>query len=117
MNLAEVCLLTKDVPGLAAFYKKILKTASDCEDDVHQAIKTDGALLTIYNNGEVSDNKNENLFLAFTVDDVEEEYKRLKGIGVKILEPPTTRPWGARNLIFEDPDGNRVAFRSFPVLS
>jgi predicted enzyme related to lactoylglutathione lyase len=114
MIFAEVCLLTKNVPELAEFYKTVLKTTSDCNDDIHQAIMTNGAMLTIYNNGEVSDNKNKNMVIAFTVDNVDEEYERLIGLGIKILEPPTTRPWGARNMIFEDPDGNQVVFRCFP---
>lgn len=29
-------------------------------------------------------------------------------------EPPTQRPWGARNMSFLDPDGNLITFRSFP---
>jgi predicted enzyme related to lactoylglutathione lyase len=112
MFLAEVCLLTQNVIRLAEFYKKVLNTTSDSDDEVHQAIKTDGALLTIYNDGCVSAHRNDNLALAFTVDNVDAEYHRLCALGVKIIEPPTTRPWGARNMLFEDPDGNRIAFRT-----
>ena len=71
MIFAEVCLLTKNVPRLSEFYKAVLQTTSDCDDSIHQAIQTDGASLTIYNNGEVSDHKNENVIIAFTVDDVD----------------------------------------------
>ena len=113
MIFAEVCLLTKNVPVLSEFYKAVLKTTSDCEDTVHQAIQTDGALLTIYNKGEVSEHKNENVVIALTVDDVDKEYERLTKLGINILQPPTTQPWGARNMQFLDPDGNQVVFRSF----
>lgn len=113
MLFSEVCLFTKDVVTLADFYKCILKTTSDCEDEVHQQMKTQGATLSIYNNGDVKDSKNENISIAFTVDDVDEEFERLKQLGVQIKEPPTTRPWGARNMLFYDPDGNLVVFRSF----
>ena len=30
------------------------------------------------------------------------------------LEKPETRPWGARNMSFYDPDGNVVYIRSLP---
>lgn len=113
MKLAEICLRTTNVPRLADFYKSILGVNSDCEDEVHQLIMTEGASLSIYNDGMVREVVNENLFLAFTVDDVDEEYQKLQRLDVRILEPPTTRPWGARNMIFEDPDGNRIAFRCF----
>jgi predicted enzyme related to lactoylglutathione lyase len=115
MIFAEVCLKTNNVRRLADFYKIILNTTSDCDDDVHQIIHTSGATLSIYNDGNVIENKNYNLALAFTVESVDDEYQRLGGMGVKILEPPTTRPWGARNMLFEDPDGNQIAFRCFPV--
>jgi predicted enzyme related to lactoylglutathione lyase len=115
MIFAEVCLLTQDVPRLARFYKKVLKTTSDCDDKIHQAMITNGATLTIYNNGEVKNVKNENIVIAFTVEDVDKEFERLQQLGIKILEPPTTRPWGARNMLFTDPDGNHVVFRSFPA--
>jgi predicted enzyme related to lactoylglutathione lyase len=109
---AEVCLLTTNVPRLAEFYKMVLKTTSDCDDEVHQAIMTTGATLAIYNNGEVINSKNENMIIAFTVDNVDEEFERLQQLGVRIIESPTTRPWGARNMLFADPDGNHVVFRS-----
>jgi predicted enzyme related to lactoylglutathione lyase len=114
MIFGEVCLMTNDVQRLAGFYKSILNTTSDCESEVHQIIHVNGATLSIYNDGKVRLGKNENLVIAFTVDNVDEEYERLIKLSVKVLEPPTTRPWGARNMIFEDPDGNQVAFRCFP---
>ena len=52
--------------------------------------------------------------MAFTVDDVDEEYTRLSAMGVEMIDKPTMRPWGAKNMRFCDPDGNFVVFRSFP---
>ena len=52
--------------------------------------------------------------MAFTVDDVDDEFVRLKSLGIKIIDEPTVRPWGAKNMRFCDPDGNFVVFRSFP---
>ena len=42
------------------------------------------------------------------------EFERLKALGVEIVSPPTTRPWGAKNMSFLDPDKNLIIFRSFP---
>jgi len=33
--------------------------------------------------------------------------------GVEIIDKPKTRPWGARNMSFYDPDRNIVYLRSF----
>lgn len=114
MILAEVCLLTDDVLALSKFYQQVLHTTSDGEDLVHQELNTRGVALTIYNDGQPKNNQNQNMCIAFTVDDVDAEYESLKEMGAEILEPPTTRPWGARNLHFCDPDGNHIYFRSFP---
>ena len=113
MHFSGICLLTKDVRRLSNFYQKILQTTSDCDDEIHQEIHTQGAFLAIlkYDN---TNSGNPNMNLAFTVDDVDKEYLRLIKLGVEILDEPTTRPWGARNMCFCDPDGNNVVFRSFP---
>ena len=112
MCLGEVCLCTNDVLALASFYKKLFGQVNDNQDEVHQTIIEEEVTLTVYNDGTYKDNQNRNICLAFTVDDVDQEYERLKALGVTVLEPPTTRPWGARNMHFTDPDGNHIFFRS-----
>lgn len=52
--------------------------------------------------------------LAFTVDDVENEYEKVLTLGAEIIEPHARRPWGAVNMSFYDPDNNMIYFRSFP---
>ena len=48
----------------------------------------------VYNDGTVKNNQNQNICLAFTVDDIENEYRKLQALGVRIIEPPTKRPLG-----------------------
>lgn len=114
MILGEVCLETNDVIKIADFYRKILNMPSKCIDEVHQVIISEGTTLSVYNNGEVKNNKNQNISIAFTVDDVDEEYERLVKLGVHIIDKPKLQPWGAKNMHFYDPDGNHVYFRSLP---
>lgn len=82
MFLAEVCLLTNDVLRLAEFYKVVLNTTSDCDDEAHQVILINGAgaTLTIYNDGKEKNNSNQNICIAFTVEDVDFEYERLNDL-------------------------------------
>ena len=114
MYLGEVCLETNDVIKMADFYKRVLNIPFDCNDEVHQFILTEGTALSIYNNGKLKNNQNENISIAFTVDDVEEEYMRLLKLGVHIIDPPKVQPWGAKNMHFCDPDGNHIYFRTLP---
>ena len=114
MKIGEVCLLTNDVPKLAAFYKQLLGVENDSQDETHQFILSGETALTIYNDGTAKNNRNQNICLAFTVDDIDKEYEKVTALGVRVIEPPTRRPWGAVNMSFFDPDNNIIYFRSFP---
>ena len=113
MRLGEVGLLTNDVVKLADFYKALLETNNDSKDEVHQTIIAEETMLTIYNDGSAKNNNNQNMCIAFTVDDMDKEYQKVLALGVEIIEKPTRRPWGAVNMSFYDPDRNVIYFRSF----
>lgn len=114
MKIGEVGLLTNDVIRLATFYRSLLGLDNDCMDSIHQTIIAEETMLTIYNDGTWKENNNKNICLAFTVEDIDYEYQRLKDMGVSIIQPPKKQPWGTTNLCFCDPDGNTIYFRQFP---
>lgn len=114
MKVGEVCLLTSDVIRLANFYKMLFQIDNGSNDIVHQFIISEETTLTIYNDGIERKTNSHNICIAFTVDNVDEEFERLKSLGVEIVEPPAIRPWGAKNMSFLDPDNNSIIYRSFP---
>ena len=114
MRVGEVCLLTSDVVRLANFYKKLSNIDNGSDDDVHQFILSEETTLTVYNDGVERNSNPHNICIAFTVDDVDVEFEKLKALDVEIVSPPAMRPWGAKNMSFLDPDGNLIAFRCFP---
>jgi predicted enzyme related to lactoylglutathione lyase len=114
MKVGEVCLLTSDVISLSNFYKMLFNINNGSDDDVHQFIISEETTLTVYNDGKERKSNTHNICIAFTVEDVDVEFERLKVLGVEIVEPPTLRPWGAKNMTFLDPDHNLITFRSFP---
>ena len=114
MKIGEVCLLTHDVNRLADFYKRLLETDNNSNDETHQFILTEETTLTIYNDGTEKNNHNRNICLAFTVEDMEKEYEKVMSLGARIIEAPTQRPWGAVNMSFYDPDNNMIFLRCFP---
>ena len=113
MRLGEVSLLTNDVVKLADFYKALLETDNNSSDEVHQTIIAEETMLTIYNDGSIKNNNNQNICIAFTVDDIEKEYQKVLALGAELIEKPTRRPWGAVNMSFYDPDRNVIYLRSF----
>ncbi len=116
MMIGEVCLETNDVIRLADFYRRLLALAdsNENEDSVHQFIITEGTTLTVYNDGRPKNNQNQNISLAFTVEDVDVEYERLIKLGIPVIDPPKLQPWGVKNMHLCDPDGNHIYFRSIP---
>ena len=113
MRLGEVGLLTNDVIRLANFYKRLLGVENDSTDAVHQFIIAEETMLTVYNDGSAKNNRNQNMCIAFTVDNMDEAYRRVLALGAEIIEPPVKRPWGAVNMSFYDPDHNMVFLRQF----
>ena len=113
MRLGEVGLLTNDVIRLADFYKALLETDNGSDDEVHQTIIAEETMLTIYNDGWAKNNNNQNICIAFTVDDMDREYQKVLKSGAEVIEKPIKRPWGAVNMSFYDPDRNVVYLRSF----
>ncbi len=113
MKIGEVCLLTSDVPRLAAFYRELLGIAGTGDDPVHQTLLAEETMLTVYNDGSPRGRQDGNICLAFTVEDMDKAYEKVVRLGAEILEPPAARPWGAVNMSFYDPDGNVIYFRSF----
>lgn len=113
MRLGEIGLLTNDVVALSDFYKALLETDNDSNDAVHQTIIAEETMLTVYNDGSVKNNDNQNMCIAFTVGDMEKEYQKVLKLGAEIIEKPTKRPWGAVNMSFYDPDRNVIYLRSF----
>ena len=114
MRIGEVCLNTNDVIALANFYKKIFGIDNGSNAEIHQTIICEETQLTIYNDGTYKNNNNQNICLAFTVEDIEREYEKLLAMEVEIIEKPTKRPWGTINMSFFDPDRNVIYFRCFP---
>ena len=115
MKLGEVCLLTHDVPRLAAFYRALLGVGGQCDDPVHQFLTAGEPSLTVYNDGQEHSAALSPVALAFTVEDIQAAFQKLTELKADILQPPARQPWGAVNLIFRDPDGNQVYLRQLPT--
>ncbi len=109
------CLITRQVRSLANFYCMVLETEAE-GDDTHMALRTTGASLTIFSEagmeqmapGSMKNAGWGGTTLGFEVEDIDQEYGRLLRMGVEVVKPPATYPWGSRSAWFRDPDGNIV---------
>ena len=121
-KFTDVCYLTEDVRRLCAFYEAVFGGVAE-GDDIHSGLAAGGMFFSFdsatllkenpafsYVSGQSCDNT----IVGFNVEDVDAEYERLLALGVRMLNQPTTHPWGARSFQFRDPDGNILNFRSIP---
>lgn len=117
MRFNGICIVTDNVPGLCAFYRRILQLPPE-DANIFEIIPTEGAVLSIYSSkrtenaapGCLEGSGNGRYTIEFEVDDVDREYQRLTDMNVEIVKPPTTQPWGRRSVWFRDPDRNIVNF-------
>ena len=117
MRLVQSRIVTDDVGGLAAFYASLLGVSVPLNEyyvEVPAGPVTVGfskRRFTEYREdggGHAAAQRRDEVILDFEVADVDAEYERIAGLGVTVVMPPKTQPWGSRSMIFRDPGGNLV---------
>ena len=115
MRLVQSRIVTDDVEGLAAFYARLLG-ASVALNEYYVEVPA-GAVTVGFSRRRFTEYREDchagpgrcdEVILDFEVGDVDAEYERIAGLGVVVVTPPTTQPWGSRSMIFRDPGGNMV---------
>jgi predicted enzyme related to lactoylglutathione lyase len=118
-RLIEVELYVADIERSVAFYADVigvpLEGHAHAEDEPthHHAAWGDweaGAeggflLFSLYSAGPGEATRSS---FGFAVDDLDAVHRRVEATGIKVLQAPTTRPWG-RCATYQDADGNRVS--------
>lgn len=120
MNFISVRIITADIKSLVRFYEQITGLPVMQYTDDFAELQTPSATLALgstrtlqlFGGDDVAKAaSNQSAILEFRVDDVDREYQKLADIlGDKIVQKPTTMPWGNRSFLFRDPDGNLVNF-------
>jgi predicted enzyme related to lactoylglutathione lyase len=126
MELVQCRMVTDDVERLAAFYARLVGVQVALNEyyvEVHAGPMSVGfskRRFTEYHRccpaaaEDGAQDRRPETILDFLVDDVDEEYERVKALGVEWVMPPATQPWGNRSMIFRDPKGNLINVFSRP---
>lgn len=117
MKFTNILIWSQDNVSSQKFYKKIgfeVKSSTD----YYSELSLGGFELVIVNmrdddefNGDsLGGDKGRGMYFYIWVDDVDAEYARQLGLGLKPNRPPRDWPWGNREFVLKDPDGYRLCF-------
>ena len=118
MNLVSLRIITADIKTLVQFFEKAAALEAKWLTDDFAEIVTSSFNLAIastqtlafFGEGVALPAANKSVIIEFLVENVDDEYKRIKDLTNDIVQKPTTMPWGNRSLLFRDTDGNLINF-------
>ncbi|HEX7041130.1 MAG TPA: VOC family protein [Trueperaceae bacterium] len=111
---SAVSLNVADVEGSARFARDHLGFATEMEADGFVSLARDDAGFNLvflrtgletFRPREVAGSAGTGLLVVFVVEDIDEQYERLRSAGVAVVTPIETEPWGERYFQVKDPNG------------
>lgn len=126
-SMDHVAIVTSDVERAARFYTELLGFHETARlETTHSGtiifVGLGGTQVELFGNGKPKD-PNEPPFgtdqvgykhITLLVDSVDDEYARLKALGVEFFMDPTQAESGLRLAFFKDPDGNAIELMQRP---
>ena len=123
MTLKQTRLVTTDVAKLTRFYENVSQSKAEVLNSSYVQFQNEAckglaivelASTRAYGEDVAQSGANRSVILDFEVDNVDAEYERLQENVSDWVMPPKVMPWGARAIVFRDPDGNLVNMYSHP---
>lgn len=120
MNLASLRIITPEIKRSVEFFEKITALPAQWYTEDFAEINIGTCNLAIGSTGTMSLFGNDlahlgnanSVIIEFLVENVDEQYTRIKDLLTEVVQKPSTMPWGNRSLLFRDPDGNLINFFS-----
>ncbi|MBO9694200.1 VOC family protein [Chryseobacterium sp.] len=118
MKLTSLRLISKNIKAAVEFYEQAIGMTSRWYTEDFAELSAGSVTIAIgsvrtmkmFSEGLTEFTGTKSTIIEFMVDNVDEEYERIKAIAPEIIQEPTTMPWGNRSLLFCDPDGNMINF-------
>ncbi len=119
MKYSGICLVTADVRRLVSFYETLFETQAE-GDGWHAELHFAGLNMAIFDcrgmeemaPGSTVGSGVGSVILEFEVADVDALFERIQPLGVRVVKPPQSHPWGSRAFWIRDLDGNLLDFYS-----
>ena len=111
MNLNQLDIIVSDVPQVCAELECILDKKADYVDNSFAQFTIGSHCLMFSQNHLIPlENFQSGIILHIEVEDVEQNYQRLKDLGIKVLHGPAVTDWGTESLLVEGPAGLVIDF-------
>jgi len=118
MNFVSVRIITDDIKRLVPFYEQVTGLSATWFTEDFAEVATPACTLAIGSTRTLAlfgadvarPADNHSAIIEFLVEDVDQEFDRLRAVLAAVVQEPTTMPWGNRSLLFRDPDGNLINF-------
>ena len=111
MNLNQIDIIVSNVPQVGAELESILDKKADYVDDGFAQFTIGSHCLMLSENHLVPlENFQSGIILHVEVENVDQNYKRLKELGIQVLNGPVVTDWGTESLLVEGPAGLVIDF-------
>ena len=111
MNLNQLDIIVSDVPQVCADLERLLDKKSDYVDEGFAQFTIGSHCLMLSQNHLIPlENFQSGIILHIEVEDLEQNQKRLKELGIEILNGPAVTDWGTESLLVEGPAGLVIDF-------
>ena len=106
MDLNQLDIIVSDVPQVCAELEHILDKKSDYVDNSFAQFTIGSHCLMLSQNHLIPlEDFQSGIILHIEVEDVDQSYKRLKELGIKVLHGPAVTDWGTESLLVKGPAG------------
>ena len=111
MNLNQLDIIVSDVPQVCASLERILDKKADYVDDSFAQFTIGSHCLMLSQNHLVPlENFQSGIILHIEVEDLEQNQKRVKELGIEILHGPVVTDWETESLLVSGPAGLVIDF-------
>ena len=111
MNLNQLDIIVSDVPQVCAELECVLDKKADYIDNSFAQFTIGSHCLMLSQNHLIPlNNFQSGIILHIEVEDVDQNYRRLKELGAEILYDPVVTDWGTESLLVKGPAGLVIDF-------
>jgi catechol 2,3-dioxygenase-like lactoylglutathione lyase family enzyme len=121
MQLTLVTIVTTNLEPMRTFYQAVLQREPQIYRGNYVAFTLETGTLALWRQAETAEfglgalrgASNDRVLIELAVADVDQEYTRLRGLQVDVLQELRIQPWGQRTFHIRDPDGNILNLHDF----